>query len=293
MNIFPHLYSTHSLLSIPHHHTTDPSITRSYFLIHMFPTYLMSIYLSTSPTPIPTQVATTGITFAALFSAAYIAKRWGTVSKYTSVATGTRPLDARSIRKNYSFDELLKAAKEVLSSSTAIRALPSLPRSLATLPCLHGDQTLLTRLMSTDSNGGNSGDGFSVDNAAPLTAVKPLRQRSSFITHSLLLFMYSYIVIAISSLPRLHHHIIIILCFHYSLSPYGHVSSTSYNVDITIIPGNNHHILLGRLFFGALLTRCQSEHSLCSKHCNGPFPTFCRFCCLFVVLLVCCLFLFV
>ena len=120
-------------------------------------------------------MATTGITFAALFSAAYIAKRWGTVSKYTSVATGTRPLDARSIRKNYSFEELLKAASEVLSSPTATRALPSLPRSLATLPCLHGDQTLLMRLISDSNSGSGSGSGSSGGDSsignAPLTAV--------------------------------------------------------------------------------------------------------------------------
>ena len=116
-------------------------------------------------------MATTGITFAALFSAAYIAKRWGTVSKYTSVATGTRPLDARSIRKNYSFEELLKAANEVLSSPTATRALPSLPRSLATLPCLHGDQTLLTRLISDGNSGSGGGNGDSSVDNAPLTAV--------------------------------------------------------------------------------------------------------------------------
>ena len=95
------------------------------------------------------------------------------MSKYTSVATGTRPLDARSIRKNYSFEELVKAASEVLSSPTASRALPSLPRSLATLPCLHGDPTLLTRLIG-DSNGGSgsgsSGGDSSIGNA-PLTAV--------------------------------------------------------------------------------------------------------------------------
>ena len=91
------------------------------------------------------------------------------MSKYTSVATGTRPLDPRSIRKNYSFEELYKAAREALTSPESTRALPSLPRSLATLPCLHGDSGLLTRLVG---DGSASGSGGSNSNSnAPLTAV--------------------------------------------------------------------------------------------------------------------------
>ena len=104
------------------------------------------------------------------------------VSKYTSVATGTRPLDSRSIRKPYSFDELLKAAKDALSTPAAVQSLPSLPRSLATLPCLHGDKTLLVRLVG-DSSSSTSGVGGG-SGSAPLTAVT---FRSFF--HPLL-FMY-------------------------------------------------------------------------------------------------------
>ena len=164
-------------------------------------------------------MATTGITFAALFSAAYIAKRWGTVSKYTSVATGTRPLDARSIRKNYSFEELLKAASEVLSSPTATRALPSLPRSLATLPCLHGDPTLLTRLIG-DSNTGSSGS--SIGNA-PLTAVTS--QPSTTHTHT-----HTYIqpCTAIPPLPLINASFILFLLvsfFTWSTPPHTATST--------------------------------------------------------------------
>jgi hypothetical protein len=54
-----------------------------------------------------------GLTFAALFGAAYAIKRLPSVTKYLSVETeSTRPLDPRSIRKSFSYDDLLKAANK-------------------------------------------------------------------------------------------------------------------------------------------------------------------------------------
>ena len=87
----------------------------------------------------------TTISLAGALTTALLVKKWASITKFVSVSTKTRPLDSRVIRKDFSLDELDRAAAVAIRSNKAgpsdsvSMTLPEVPSALWGLPVIRGD----------------------------------------------------------------------------------------------------------------------------------------------------------
>jgi len=81
------------------------------------------------------QYASTAVGLASALTAAVLAKKWSSISKFVSVTSEIRPLDERMIRRDFQLSALEGAAAAAVADG---KALPVLPAVLKTLPVLGG-----------------------------------------------------------------------------------------------------------------------------------------------------------
>jgi hypothetical protein len=101
------------------------------------------------------EVSTTGITFAALFTSVFIAKKISNDKKFLSFSSPLSSIigekkyySSRNIKKDFTFEELKKSVSKSYSTE-GFNALPDVPSSLANLKSLYGEQNAVDTLFKS------------------------------------------------------------------------------------------------------------------------------------------------